>query len=68
MLGGSITTHRSKSQGGKEVQGAVASQSISKVSQTVFLSNDLYFEALSFLNVTVHIAADIYGVSFKTLY
>lgn len=30
---------------------------------TVFLSNDLYFEALLFLNVTNDILADMYGTS-----
>lgn len=30
---------------------------------TVFLSDDLYFEVLSFLNVIVDISADRYGTS-----
>lgn len=55
--------HGSKSQGRKEIEGAVASRSISMVSQTVFLSNELYFEVLSLLNVIVDMSPDIHGSS-----
>lgn len=60
---GKNNTRGSKSQGRKEIEGAVASRSFSMVSETVFLSNDLYFEVLSLLNVIADMLADIYGSS-----
>lgn len=56
---GKNNTHGSKSQGRKEMEGAVAFRSISMVSQRAFLSNDLYFEVLSLLSIIVDMSADI---------